>query len=123
MKVILGLGNPGPEYDATRHNVGWWLLDALARRWHFGPFTRDGESLSVTGLVGTQKVKLQKPQTYMNLSGSVLGPLPSLPASRDKQGRCIRVYAWNATGCQISEFMLLRNHGKFQRCDGLALKM
>lgn len=74
MKVILGLGNPGPEYDATRHNVGWWLLDALARRWHFGPFTRDGESLSVTGLVGTQKVKLQKPQTYMNLSGSVLRP-------------------------------------------------
>ena len=74
MKVIVGLGNPGREYEQTRHNVGWWLVDHLARRWHFDAWKKDGESLSTTGLVGTKKVKLQKPQTYMNLSGSVLRP-------------------------------------------------
>ena len=74
MKVIVGLGNPGREYEATRHNVGWWLVDLLARRWHFEPWKKDGDSLSSTGLVGTKKVKLMKPQTFMNLSGSVLRP-------------------------------------------------
>ncbi len=72
MKVIVGLGNPGREYDATRHNVGWWLLDHLAQRWHFEPFRKDGDAVSTTGLVGGKKVKLVKPQTYMNKSGEVL---------------------------------------------------
>ncbi len=74
MKVIVGLGNPGREYADTRHNVGWWLVDHLARRWHFDNWKKDGESMSTSGLVGTQKVKLLKPQTFMNLSGSVLRP-------------------------------------------------
>lgn len=72
MKVIVGLGNPGREYEATRHNVGWWLVDALAKRWHFEPWRKDGDAVSTTGLVGTRKVKLVKPQTYMNRSGEVL---------------------------------------------------
>lgn len=72
MKVIVGLGNPGREYEGTRHNVGWWLVDALARHWHFDAWRKDGDSLSTTGLVGTKKVKLLKPQTYMNLSGAAL---------------------------------------------------
>ncbi|MCC6241773.1 MAG: aminoacyl-tRNA hydrolase [Gemmatimonadaceae bacterium] len=74
MKVILGLGNPGREYEATRHNAGWWLLDHLATRWHFDAWKKDGESMSTTGLVNGKRVKLQKPQTYMNLSGSVVRP-------------------------------------------------
>ena len=74
MKVIVGLGNPGREYEDTRHNVGWWLLDELARRWHFDAWRKDGESLTSTGLVGTKKVRLVKPLTFMNLSGSVLRP-------------------------------------------------
>ena len=74
MKVIVGLGNPGREYEATRHNVGRWLLDHLAQKWDLGPWKKDGESLSITGRVGMKQVKLQKPQTYMNLSGSVLRP-------------------------------------------------
>jgi PTH1 family peptidyl-tRNA hydrolase len=75
MKVIIGLGNPGREYADTRHNAGWWLVDHLARHWHFDPWKKDGASLSTTGVVGTRKVKLMKPQTFMNLSGSVLRPL------------------------------------------------
>jgi PTH1 family peptidyl-tRNA hydrolase len=76
MKVIVGLGNPGKEYEATRHNAAWWFIDHLARLWHFDAFKRDGDALSVNGLVGTQRVKLVKPQTYMNLSGSALRAYP-----------------------------------------------
>lgn len=75
MKVIVGLGNPGREYEATRHNVGWWLVDHLARRWHCDAWKKDGESVSTTAIVAAQKVKLMKPQTYMNLSGGVLRPV------------------------------------------------
>ncbi len=74
MKVIVGLGNPGREYEQTRHNVGWWLVDHLAQRWHFDPWRKDGDALTTTGLVNAKKVKLVKPQTYMNLSGQVLRP-------------------------------------------------
>lgn len=75
MKVIVGLGNPGREYEGTRHNVGWWFVERLAARWHFDGWKRDGDSLSASGLVGTKRVKLMKPQTYMNLSGAALRPV------------------------------------------------
>jgi PTH1 family peptidyl-tRNA hydrolase len=75
MKAIVGLGNPGREYEGTRHNAGWWLVDELARRWHFDAWRRDGDSLATTGLVGAKKVRLLKPQTYMNLSGAAVRPL------------------------------------------------
>lgn len=74
MKVILGLGNPGRQYERTRHNVGWWVLDHLADVWHLGSWKSEGQSLVANGLVGTVKVRLMKPQTFMNLSGSVLAP-------------------------------------------------
>ncbi len=72
MKVILGLGNPGRQYEATRHNVGWWVLDHLADVWHFDGWKRDGEAMVSTASVGGSRVRLIKPLTYMNLSGSVL---------------------------------------------------
>ncbi len=72
MKVILGLGNPGREYAATRHNVGWWLIDHLADVWRFDAWKKDGESRIANGVVGGVKVRLVKPQTYMNLSGQAL---------------------------------------------------
>jgi PTH1 family peptidyl-tRNA hydrolase len=72
VKVILGLGNPGREYEATRHNVGWWVLDHLADVWHFDGWKRDGEALVSTATVAGNRVRLIKPTTYMNLSGSVL---------------------------------------------------
>ena len=74
MKVIIGLGNPGREYEHTRHNVGWWLVDHLARAWHCDAWRKDGESLTATGVVGMKKVRLVKPQTFMNLSGAALRP-------------------------------------------------
>ena len=72
MKVIVGLGNPGREYAATRHNVGWWLIDHLADVWHFDGWKKDGESHVANGTVGGVKVRLMKPQTFMNLSGQAL---------------------------------------------------
>ncbi|HEY3112732.1 MAG TPA: aminoacyl-tRNA hydrolase [Gemmatimonadaceae bacterium] len=72
MKVIVGLGNPGREYAATRHNVGWWLIDHLADVWHFDGWKKAGESHVANGSVGGVKVRLVKPQTYMNLSGQAL---------------------------------------------------
>ena len=74
MKVILGLGNPGKEYAGTRHNIGWWVLDHLADVWQFDGWRKDGEALTSSGLVGRTKVRLVKPQTFMNLSGAVLKP-------------------------------------------------
>ena len=74
MKVILGLGNPGKEYEHTRHNVGWWLIDQIAERWGVDGWKRDGQSrVAQTHLSGVREtVRLVKPQTYMNLSGGVL---------------------------------------------------
>jgi len=72
LKVIVGLGNPGREYAATRHNVGWWLIDHLADVWHFDTWKKDGVSQVANGTVGGVKVRLVKPQTYMNLSGQAL---------------------------------------------------
>jgi PTH1 family peptidyl-tRNA hydrolase len=74
MKVILGLGNPGKEYEHTRHNVGWWLLEHLADRWGFDGWKKDGQAKVAQGhLPGVKEtVRLVKPLTYMNLSGGVL---------------------------------------------------
>ena len=74
VKVIVGLGNPGKEYERTRHNVGWWVLDHLAELWRLDGWRRDGDARVVSGHVGSANVRLVKPQTYMNLSGSVLRP-------------------------------------------------
>lgn len=74
MKIVMGLGNPGPEYERTRHNVGWWVVDHLADVWRFGSWKKDGESRVASGLVDGQRVRLVKPLTFMNLSGAVLRP-------------------------------------------------
>ena len=74
MKVIVGLGNPGREYEHTRHNVGWWVVDHLAGVWHFDGWRKDGDARVANGTVGNVKVRLVKPLTYMNLSGGVLRP-------------------------------------------------
>ncbi len=72
MKVIVGLGNPGREYAGTRHNVGWWVVDHLADVWRFEGWRKDGEARVASGTVHGTRVRLVKPQTFMNLSGEVL---------------------------------------------------
>lgn len=74
MKVILGLGNPGREYADTRHNAGWWLADHVAEAWRLDPWRKDGEAQTASGTVDGIKVRVVKPQTFMNLSGAVLRP-------------------------------------------------
>jgi peptidyl-tRNA hydrolase, PTH1 family len=68
--LIVGLGNPGPEYATTRHNAGFWFVDLLARE-HGGRFSREkklqGEAAEIA--IGGHRIRLLKPTTYMNLSG------------------------------------------------------
>ncbi len=69
MKLILGLGNPGRSYHWTRHNVGFLLLDGLAKKHGIEVSRRGMKSLYGRGRIGTEEVILAKPQTFMNLSG------------------------------------------------------
>lgn len=69
MRWIVGLGNPGPKYENTRHNAGFMVIDELARRWGAGHFQSKCKALMADVRVGSEKVYLIKPMTYMNLSG------------------------------------------------------
>jgi peptidyl-tRNA hydrolase, PTH1 family len=76
-KAIVGLGNPGPEYERTRHNAGFLLADRLAARWGFGPFRRADEAVAASGTFGSVPVRVLKPTTFMNASGNALRALRS----------------------------------------------
>lgn len=69
MWVIVGLGNPGPAYDQTRHNVGFMVVERLARRWDLAFSGRRFESRVADGRVGDERVVLLQPHTFMNESG------------------------------------------------------
>lgn len=70
MFLVVGLGNPGAEYEATRHNVGFMAADELHRRYNFSAFRAKFGGLIAEGNIEGKKVYLLKPQTYMNLSGN-----------------------------------------------------
>ncbi|MBC7691177.1 MAG: aminoacyl-tRNA hydrolase [Methylotenera sp.] len=75
MKLVVGLGNPGPKYETTRHNVGFLAIDRLVERWRAtGPVDRNQAEV-YQAKVGSEQVLLIKPMTFMNLSGKSLGPL------------------------------------------------
>lgn len=69
MYIIAGLGNPTKEYDKTRHNVGFSVIDALADQYNIDVSERKHKALCGRGAIEGQKVVLMKPQTFMNLSG------------------------------------------------------
>lgn len=75
MKMIVGLGNPGNEYAQTKHNVGWMFVNALAKRMGAEDWRAREKGMVAEGRIGTEKVLLVKPLTYMNLSGECVGPL------------------------------------------------
>lgn len=75
MKIIVGLGNPGNEYAKTRHNVGFMLVDALAEHLNINLWKDKFNAQIAEGRIGTEKILLVKPQTYMNNSGEAVGPL------------------------------------------------
>lgn len=75
MYIIAGLGNPGREYENTRHNAGFASLDALAKRHGIELTTRKFQALTGSGYIDGQKVLLVKPQTFMNLSGESVAEL------------------------------------------------
>ncbi len=69
MHLIVGLGNPGAEYSRTRHNIGWMILDELARRHEMRIEKKNHDARIGGGSICGQRILLAKPQTYMNLSG------------------------------------------------------
>jgi PTH1 family peptidyl-tRNA hydrolase len=73
--LIVGLGNPGAEYEWSRHNLGFMLIDKLSAASGFDRFRRECQSLVGRGEIEGRAVKLVKPQTYMNLSGEAVACL------------------------------------------------
>ena len=69
MYIIAGLGNPTAQYEGTRHNVGFDVIDALADKYNISVDGRKNRAFIGKGIIEGQKVILVKPQTYMNLSG------------------------------------------------------
>lgn len=72
MYVVVGLGNPGKQYEKTRHNVGFDVIDILSKEYDINVSKIKHKALIGEGRVGSEKVLLVKPQTYMNLSGETL---------------------------------------------------
>jgi PTH1 family peptidyl-tRNA hydrolase len=75
MKLVVGLGNPGSQYEHTRHNVGFRVVDKLAAKLGWKWTERRNRAILASGTIGTEKVILAKPITFMNLSGEAVGEL------------------------------------------------
>lgn len=75
MKIIAGLGNPGKEYEHTRHNMGFDVIDELARRWNVTNWKSDMKAEIAQVIYNGEKVLLVKPMTYMNNSGEAVGAI------------------------------------------------
>lgn len=75
MFLIAGLGNPGTEYAATRHNIGFDMVTYLGGQYHIPLRSRENKAIVGKGVIGGQKVMLAQPQTFMNLSGESIRAL------------------------------------------------
>jgi PTH1 family peptidyl-tRNA hydrolase len=75
LKLFVGLGNPGKEYEQTRHNVGFMVVDELAKRWNTSFQATKFRGMMASAIISGEKVALCKPLTYMNLSGECVRPL------------------------------------------------
>ncbi len=75
MKMIVGLGNPGKEYENTRHNIGFMAIDKIALKNHVSLDSKKGNGIYTIFEKNHEKILLLKPQTYMNLSGEAVKAL------------------------------------------------
>ena len=75
MKLVVGLGNPGAKYHDTRHNIGFRVIDALARRWSVDQWREQHQALVARVRQGDEAVLVAKPMTFMNLSGDAVAGL------------------------------------------------
>lgn len=75
MHMIVGLGNPGREYETSKHNTGFLVVDELAKRWNVSLWQNRMDAQVAQADINGEKVILVKPQTYMNNSGQAVGPL------------------------------------------------
>lgn len=73
MKLFVGLGNPGAKYARNRHNIGFMAVDRIAADHNFGPWRSKFQADIAEGRLGSEKVLLMKPQTFMNRSGQSVG--------------------------------------------------
>ena len=73
MQILVGLGNPGSRYAGNRHNIGFMVLDAIAREHRAAPWRRRFQSEAAEAVIGGERVLLLKPQTFMNDSGRAVG--------------------------------------------------
>lgn len=73
MWLLVGLGNPGKEYEGNRHNVGFMAIDRVAAEYGFSSFKKKFEGELSEGRIGGQRVALLKPMTFMNVSGQSIG--------------------------------------------------
>jgi peptidyl-tRNA hydrolase, PTH1 family len=73
MRLFVGLGNPGAKYARNRHNIGFMAVDRIAADHGFGPWRAKFQGQVAEGRLGTEKVALLKPETFMNLSGQSVG--------------------------------------------------
>ncbi|HEY5290157.1 MAG TPA: aminoacyl-tRNA hydrolase, partial [Caulobacteraceae bacterium] len=73
MLIIVGLGNPGRQYAANRHNLGAMTVEAIARRWNFDRERSRFSSLAREGMIGEARALILRPQTYYNESGRAAG--------------------------------------------------
>jgi peptidyl-tRNA hydrolase, PTH1 family len=73
MQIWAGLGNPGAQYALHRHNVGFMAVDVIAERHGFSPWKRGFQAFIAEGRIGSTRIVLMKPQTFMNESGRAVG--------------------------------------------------
>lgn len=73
MRLVVGLGNPGPKYEANRHNVGFMAVDEIVRRHSFGPYRHRFQALFAEGVVEGVRLFALEPMTFMNESGRAVG--------------------------------------------------
>jgi peptidyl-tRNA hydrolase, PTH1 family len=90
MLILAGLGNPGGQYAGNRHNIGFMVLDAIARRWRAAPWRSRFQGEVTECIIESERVILLKPMTYMNESGRALGE-----ASRFFKVELARIFAFH----------------------------